>query len=142
MTSEPTAHETLWWGRLAQTVLALTAAVLLLWGLNEKYLWQDEAQTAVLATRLLQFGKPMGYDLVNLIASDNFLTEDRATIDQRAADPRASIDYHFRLGDFKADTTWKWHPWGQFVVAAASIRLLGHTTFAARLPFEIGRAHV
>lgn len=57
------------------------AAVLLLWGLSNKYLWQDEAVTAVLAERMLKFGRPLAYDGVNLITIDYFLAEDPATID-------------------------------------------------------------
>jgi 4-amino-4-deoxy-L-arabinose transferase-like glycosyltransferase len=38
-------------------------------------------------------------------------------------------------GDYKADTTWIGQPWGQFVLAGASLALLGDTTVAARLPF-------
>ena len=37
-------------------------ALLLFWGLSDKYLWQDEAATAVLAERLVKYGSPLAYD--------------------------------------------------------------------------------
>jgi hypothetical protein len=122
---------------VTQMVVACVAALLLLWGLGTPYLWQDEAATAVLARRMLRFGRPLAYDGVNLITIDHFAAEEKATIDQRTRDPQAAIDYYVRRGDFKADTTWKWQPWGQFVVAALSFKTLGATTLAARLPFAL-----
>jgi hypothetical protein len=120
-----------------QAILGALAAVLLFWGLADKYLWQDEANTAVLATNLLKFGKPLAYDGVNLVTLDFFLTEDASTIAERTRDPRAAVDYYVRRGDFKPDTAWKWHPWGQFLVAAAGLKLLGHDTLGARVPFAL-----
>ncbi|MFI5118564.1 MAG: ArnT family glycosyltransferase [Terriglobales bacterium] len=121
----------------AQMIVACVAALLLLWGLGNPYLWQDEAATAVLARRMLRFGRPLAYDGVNLITIDHFAAEEKATIDQRTRDPQAAINYYVRRGDLKADTTWKWQPWGQFVVAALSFKTLGATTLAARLPFAL-----
>ena len=120
-----------------QAVLAGLAGVLLLWGLTDKYLWQDEAATAVLSERLLKFGRPLAYDGVNLVTIDYFATEDTGTIGQRTHDPQAAVDYYIRRGDLKRDTTWKWHPWGQFVAAAIGLKLLGLTTLGARLPFAL-----
>jgi hypothetical protein len=117
--------------------LCALAAILLFWGLDSQYLWQDEANTAVLAVRMLRFGRPLAYDGVNLISTDNKLREEAGRVGQRTRSAKASIDFHVKQGDFKPDTTWKWHPWGQFIVAAASIKLLGQTTLAARLPFAL-----
>ena len=122
---------------LTQAVIAGLAALLLFWGLTDKYLWQDEANTAVLALRMLKYGRPLAYDGVNLVTLDYFATEDTETIGQRTGNPRAAVDYYVRRRDLKPDTSWKWQPWGQFVVAAASLRLLGRTTLAARLPFAL-----
>jgi hypothetical protein len=121
---------------LAQAVIAGVAAVLLFWGLTDKYLWQDEAATAVLATRFLKFGRPIAYDGVNLITTDMF-EEDEDAIGKLTTDPRAAVDHHVRRGEFKPDTTWKWQPWGLFAVAAMSFKLMGQTTLAARLPFAL-----
>ena len=122
---------------VTQAILVAIAAILLFWGLDRKYLWQDEANTAVLATNLLKFGKPLAYDGVNLVSLDFFLLEDTETVGERTHDPKAAVDYYIRRGDFKPDTAWKWHPWGQFLVAAAGLKLLGHDTLGARVPFAL-----
>jgi hypothetical protein len=122
---------------VVQIIVACVAAVLLLWGLGNPYLWQDEAATAVLARRMLRFGRPLAYDGVNLITIDHIAAEDPKSIDQRTRNPQAAVDFYVRRGDLKPDTTWKWQPWGQFVVAALSFKTLGATTFAARLPFAL-----
>ncbi len=118
-------------------MIVACAAVLLFWRLGAVYLWQDEANTAVLAVRMLKYGKPLAYDGVNLLSSDNFAAEDRATIGARTTDPDAAVDYLIGRGDLKADSSWILQPWGQFVAAAASIRVFGQTTVAARLPFAL-----
>jgi len=122
---------------MAPAVIGLLASLLLLWGLGDKYLWQDEAQTAVLGARMLRFGRPLAYDGLNLITVDNFAREDTQTIGQRTTSAEAGVDYYVRRGDFGHDTVWTFHPWGQFIVAAASLKVLGQTTIAARLPFAL-----
>jgi hypothetical protein len=121
----------------AQAVIVSLAAILLFWGLADKDLWQDEAATAVLATRMLKFGRPMAYDGVNLITADMQDHDDDASLRRRATDPQAAIAYYVARGDFKPDTTWKWQPWGLFAIAAVSIEAFGQTTLAARLPFAL-----
>jgi hypothetical protein len=111
--------------------------VLLLWALDRKYLWQDEANTAVLAARMLRFGRPLAYDGVNFVGLDHSPLEGREPVDRRTGSARAVVDYYVRQGFLKPDSSWKWHPWGQFVVAAVSLRLFGQTTLAARLPFAL-----
>jgi len=118
-------------------LLGAIAAVLLLWGLSNKYLWQDEAATAVLAQRMLRFGRPLAYDGVNLITIDWFKGEDQTSTPQGTTGPQAAVQYFIDHGDFKADTSWRFQPWGQFIVAAISLKALGSTTLAARLPFAL-----
>jgi hypothetical protein len=122
---------------LSWSVLLCSAAVLLFWHLGRPYLWQDEAATAVLAQRMLRFGRPLAYDGLNLITIDHSAAEDVKNVDQRTRDPQTAITFYIQRGDLKKDTAWKWQPWGQFVVAAASLKLFGETTFAARMPFAI-----
>jgi hypothetical protein len=122
---------------VTKIVIAGAAAVLLLWGLGYPYLWQDEAATAVLAERMLRFGKPLAYDGLNLITIDHSVAENSNNIDRRTRDPQSAINFYIERGDFKRDTAWKWQPWGQFVAAALSFKIFGATTFAARLPFAI-----
>ena len=115
---------TLW----PECVLACVAAPLLFWGLADKYLWQDEATTAVLAARMLRFGRPVAYDGVNLVSNDLIQSEDKSTIAERAGSPQAILDYEARRGDFGPGFVWIRHPWGQFVPVALSLKLLGQTT--------------
>jgi len=123
-------------GAAAQAAIAVISAILLFWGLTDRYLWQDEAATAVLATRLLKFGRPLAYDGVNLVTIDLY-DSDQDAMEEQAAGPEQALEYHLSHGEFKPETVWKWQPWGQFVVAAGSFLALGRTTLAARLPFAI-----
>jgi hypothetical protein len=125
------------WELPAQAAIVGLAAVLLFWALTDKDLWQDEAATAVLAVRMLKFGRPMAYDGVNLLTIDMQDEDDDAALSRRTRDPQAAIDYYVAQKNFKPDTTWKWQPWGLFAIAAVSIKLLGQTTLAARLPFVL-----
>ena len=126
------------WYRVALLAIIVgIATVFLLWRLGDKYLWQDEANTGVLAVRLLRFGRPLAYDGVNLVSIDHFAAEDATSIDKRTKPASAAVDYYVARGDFKPDTTWKFHPWGQFIVAALGLKLLGQTTVAVRLPFAL-----
>ncbi len=123
--------------RLALVVVALLAAVPLLWGLGDRYLWQDEAQTALLAERWLLHGRPLAFDGRNLLTMDRYeaLSPEQARPVYSEAD--AAIRHFVDRGDFKADTTWTGHPWGQFAAAAVSMSALGKGTWQARLPFAL-----
>src|SRR5580698_6079214 len=97
---------------LAQAAIYGLAAILLFWGLTEKYLWQDEAVTAILAVRMMKFGRPMAYDGKNLLTTDMQDEDDDASLSKRTKEPQPAIDYYFEQGNYKRDTTWKWQPWG------------------------------
>ena len=118
-------------------IVMLCASTLLLWRLGAVYLWQDEAATAVMAERMLRYGKPLAYDGRNVITMDSFVDEDPSTVGQRTGSAEAALRYLVARGDFRADTTWVGQPWGQFVAAAASLGLLGHGTVQGRLPFAL-----
>jgi 4-amino-4-deoxy-L-arabinose transferase-like glycosyltransferase len=95
-------------------LLALTAlsATLLLANLGNRYLWQDEAQTALLARTILEHGIPLGTDGTNSFSQE--------------------------LGvEIGPDGVWRWHTWLSFYAVAASFALLGESAFAARLPFAL-----
>ena len=94
-------------------VLLLAGLVLLLTNLGNIYLWQDEAETALLSQRLGQYGLPLAYDGRNLIR-------------------QAPMDVQYT-----EDWVWVYHPWMPFLFTALSFTLLGPTTFAARLPFAL-----
>ncbi len=123
--------------RLAVVLLAAAASALLFWNLGGKYLWQDEAATAVLGERMLRYGRPLAYDGKNLITMDSFADEDPGTIDGRTSGVELELRYLVARGDFKSDTTWVGQPWGQFALAGLSLAVFGHGTAAARLPFAI-----
>ena len=120
---------------LAHIAVASAAALLLGWNLGSRYLWQDEAATAVMAERMLRHGKPLAYDGRNLITMDTY---DAKLADKLASmPPREVVQLLVERGDFKADTTWIGQPWGQFVATALSLAALGKNTLAARLPFAL-----
>ena len=130
---------------LALLLVALVASLLLGWQLSARYLWQDEAATAVMARRMLEHGKPLGFDASdggNLITMDVF---DQDDYDPSAPDmlPAATRDAETAVAtfvarqDFKPDTTWIGQPWGQFVLAAGSFALFGEGTLQARAPFVL-----
>ncbi|MBD3295854.1 MAG: hypothetical protein GF392_00615 [Candidatus Omnitrophica bacterium] len=94
-------------------ILILLASFYLLFNnLGNQFLWQDEAETAVLARNTLEYGFPRAYDGKNLV---------NPTI---------------RTG-YGPDHGWRYHPWGQFYITALSFRIFGEGTFRARLPFAL-----
>lgn len=96
----------------APAVIGTAALVLLLCRLDNGRLWQDEAETALLARSVLLHGEPLAFDGRNLIAQEQGV----------------EYDDHYR---------WKWHPWLPFYVVAASFYAFGESTFSARLPFAL-----
>ncbi len=94
------------------TIIVL-ASVLMFANLGNQSLWEDEAETALLAKTVLTHGVPLDTD------GRNFFSV------------KAGADYD------KKSHMHKWHPWLQFYLAAASFAVLGPTTLAARLPFTL-----
>ena len=93
------------------TVLAF-AFFLLFYHLDNHLLWGDEAETAVLAGNVAQFGVPRTFDGTNYILLHGTVDENRNHI-------------------------WTWSPWMQEYFAASSFILFGPTTWAARAPFAL-----
>jgi hypothetical protein len=122
---------------LAPLLCGVAAALVLLWNLDVRYLWQDEAATAVLGERMLRYGRPLAYDGRNLVTMDYVRPEDGAAIDRITQDAESGVRFYVERGDFKPDTTWIGQPWGQFLLAGLSLHLLGHGTLQARLPFAL-----
>jgi 4-amino-4-deoxy-L-arabinose transferase-like glycosyltransferase len=92
--------------------LAVAAGLIFLLNLGNHYLWQDEAQTALLAQTVLDRGMPYGTD------GKNFFSQELGV-------------------EYGENHIWKWHTWLPFYLVAGSFALLGETTFAARLPFAL-----
>jgi hypothetical protein len=88
------------------------AAILLFWGLGDRSLWQDEAETALLGKNILRFGRPLAFDGTNVISQE-------------------------ASKEFGPDYLWRWSPWIQLYIAAGSFAVFGPTTLAARLPFTV-----
>lgn len=86
------------------------AAFFMFHNLDGRLLWQDEAQTALIAKTVIQKGLPHGTDGVHSFSQD------------------AGAEY----GD---NHLWRYHPWLQFYLAAASVKVLGESDFAFRFPF-------
>ena len=107
MSKGPRSLERLW-----MVLLAVTAGVLLLAGLGGHSLWQDEAQTALIAQTVLDHGIPMGTDGRNHFGQEQGV-------------------------EYGEDGIWKWHTWLSFYLVAASFAALGTDAFAARLPFAL-----
>jgi 4-amino-4-deoxy-L-arabinose transferase-like glycosyltransferase len=98
--------------RLGVLLVASLAALLLFTGLGSPYLWQDEAQTALLSRSILSHGVPVGFD-----AGNSFSQE---------------------LGvEYGEDGVWKWHTWLSFYLVAVSMAAFGADTLPARLPFAV-----
>jgi hypothetical protein len=93
----------------ALPVLALTTH---LRGLGDAALWQDEAETAVLAQRIVARGLPYVDDGRNLVSQNQ----------GRDSDGRG---------------LWNYSPWLALYAAAAGLAAFGQTAFAARLPFAL-----
>jgi hypothetical protein len=93
-------------------LVVLVAAILLFANLGNVYLWQDEAETALLARSVLTNGYPTAWDGKNLVTQNAGLDSDEGRM-------------------------WTWHPWLQFYLAAASFAMFGESTTAARLPFAL-----
>lgn len=97
---------------LGAVAFAALAALLLLPRLGDAALWQDEAQTALVARTVVDGGLPRGTDGRNVFSQE--------------------------LGREVAEGgLWRWHTWLSFYAVAASFALLGESTFAARLPFAL-----
>src|SRR5207249_201786 len=58
------------WANSTVAGLLLLAALLIFPNLDDRYLWDDEAETALLAKNVLRFGVPVAWDGVSLISQE------------------------------------------------------------------------
>ena len=92
--------------------IIVLACFLLLANLGNHYLWQDEAQTAVIARTVMARGMPYGTDGVNYFSQE--------------------------LGaEYGRNYIWKWHTWLPFYLLAGFFKVFGESNFTARLPFAL-----
>ncbi len=80
--------------------------------LGNIYLWQDEAQTALISQTVLHDGIPKGTD------GKNFFSQELGA-------------------EYSENYTYKWHTWLPFYVVAATFKIFGSSTYTARLPFVL-----
>ena len=99
-------------GLVVLALITTLGAVLIFANLGDRYLWDDEAETALLAQRVLRFGVPIAWDGRDLISQ------------------RCGTDYD-------ANYLWRETPWLQFYVTALSFKLFGAGTLSARLLFGV-----
>jgi len=93
-------------------IIAVIGAVLIFTNLGSDYLWEDEGDTAALASNILKFGVPKAWDGGAFLDSDHGARLNR-------------------------DLVMVTHTWVQYYLTAASFLIFGENTFAARLPFAI-----
>src|SRR5206468_11343656 len=92
--------------------LMAIAGVLIFTNLGSDYLWEDEGDTAALASNILKFGVPKAWDGAAFLDSDHGARLNR-------------------------DLVMVTHPWIQYYLTAGSFLIFGENTFAARFPFAI-----
>jgi 4-amino-4-deoxy-L-arabinose transferase-like glycosyltransferase len=98
--------------RLVALLVLVAGTLLIFANLGNRYLWSDEAETALLARNILTYGVPKAFDGKNVISQE--------------------------LGrDYDSNYVWRWTPWLSKYVTAASFAVLGEGTLSARLPFAI-----
>lgn len=93
-------------------VVAIIGAVFLFTNLGSDYLWEDEGDTAALASNILKFGVPKAWDGGAFLDSDHGARLNR-------------------------DLVMVTHPWIQYYLTAGSFLVFGQNTFAARFPFAL-----
>jgi 4-amino-4-deoxy-L-arabinose transferase-like glycosyltransferase len=98
--------------RIILCVIAFGSLCLLLANLGNQFLWEDEAQTALVSKTILTDGVPRGYD------GKNFFSQEGGA-------------------EYGNNYLWRWHTWLPFYVLAGFYKIFGVTTFVSRLPFVL-----
>jgi 4-amino-4-deoxy-L-arabinose transferase-like glycosyltransferase len=93
-------------------VIACVSLLLLLANLGNQYLWQDEAQTALISKTILTEGVPRGYD------GKNYFSQEAGA-------------------EYGENYIWRWHTWLPFYVLAGFYKVFGIGTLVSRLPFVL-----
>jgi hypothetical protein len=93
-------------------IVAVIGAIFIFTNLGSDYLWEDEGDTAALASNILKFGVPTAWDGAAFLDSDHGARLNR-------------------------DLVMVTHPWVQYYLTAASFLIFGQNTFAARFPFAL-----
>ncbi|MDD8017016.1 MAG: glycosyltransferase family 39 protein [Bacteroidota bacterium] len=91
-------------------ILVALASCMMLTNLGNHYLWQDEAQTALISKTILVHGIPLGTD------GKNFFSQEFGA-------------------EYGNGYVYRWHTWLPFYIVAGFFWLFGESNFIARLPF-------
>lgn len=91
---------------------AIILLTLLILGARAHALWGDEAETGIFGRNILSYGIPKGWDGVNLMGFDDGVTINSNLIENS-------------------------NPWPQYYLTALSFKLLGISSFTARIPFVL-----
>lgn len=97
---------------LAIIIMCIVAFFILSAKLDKPYMWQDEAEVALLARSINENGIPNAWNGINLITQLNG-------------------------NDSNENFIWSFHPWIPFYLVSASFKLLGESNFSARIPFVL-----
>lgn len=108
----PVIHDKKRLERVFLVLLLCCSSVFFLKNLGNQYLWQDEAQTALVSKTIFTHGVPLGYD------GKNFFSQELKA-------------------EYGENYIWKWHTWLPFYVLAGFFKVFGVNTFTARLPFAL-----
>ncbi len=98
--------------RLFLAIILILALMLMLANLGNRYLWQDEAENALVSKTILTHGVPHGRDEMNSFSQAGELVFGNNNI--HAVDP-----------------------WVPYYLTAASFKVFGVSTFVARLPYAL-----
>jgi hypothetical protein len=93
-------------------ILFVASFLMFFAGLGDYYLWEDEAETAVISRNILTYGLPVTYDGKNMVTQE--------------------AGY-----DSNAQNVWTLQTWLPHYVTALSFKLFGVSTFTARLPYAV-----
>ena len=96
----------------AAVAVVLVSALLIFSALDNRVLWMDEAETALLGRSILDHGVPTAFDGRNLVSQE---------VGQ----------------EYGSNYVWRWTPWLDKYIAAGAFAVLGESTFSARFPFAL-----
>lgn len=96
-------------------LIAIIAGIIFLTNLGGQYYSLDEPETVILGRTILKQGLPLAWDGQNFVSGTN------------------GLDSSFIFGKY----IWKWHPWFQHYLAAASIFIFGDSVGGSRFLFAL-----
>jgi 4-amino-4-deoxy-L-arabinose transferase-like glycosyltransferase len=100
------------WINIILLAIICAAFFLILANLGNQYLWQDEAETALVSKTILSYGMPHGYD------GKNFFSQELGS-------------------DYGKNYIWRRLMWLPYYTVAAFYSIFGMSTFVSRLPFAL-----